>query len=404
VLARVYDAAVEQRDDADVAYVIREWVDGTPLPEVLERDGAYAPGAAVALATALLEGLAVAHAAGWRTAASTRATSCSTGRAPCGSPTSPSPQPCPTGAWPPSAPGTRAGRGRRPGRRRRALRPAHRPLAGRRDAAAVAGVPGAPALRDRPTARGRLVSPRQVRARVPTALDAAVMRALDPAGRAAPPELRSADGLLDVLEGVVRADRPARASSVRRSAGRGRLAVRLRRHAGTLCVAVLLTVVGIAAYAAGREVGTVEAPPGQAAPTAPAGGDVAGPSTAPVDLARVAVRDFDPEGDGQERPGSVANAHDGDPSTAWETERYDSAGFGGLKDGVGLLLDLGAPTAVRRVEVALTRAGVSAELRAADEPLPDADAYRVLARAGPTATGSRSRRPRARPSGTCSSG
>ena len=31
VLARVYDAAVEQRADADVAYVIREWVDGTPL-------------------------------------------------------------------------------------------------------------------------------------------------------------------------------------------------------------------------------------------------------------------------------------------------------------------------------------------------------------------------------------
>jgi hypothetical protein len=93
------------------------------------------------------------------------------------------------------------------------------------------------------------------------------------------------------------------------------------------------------------------------------------------------VRDFDPDGDGRERPGEVANAHDGDPSTAWETERYDSAGFGGLKDGVGLLLDLGAPTAVRRVEVALTRAGVSAELRAADEPLPDADAYRVLARA-----------------------
>lgn len=64
VLARVYDAAVEQRDDADVAYVIREWVDGTPLPEVLARDGAYDPGTAVALATALLEGLAVPHAAG----------------------------------------------------------------------------------------------------------------------------------------------------------------------------------------------------------------------------------------------------------------------------------------------------------------------------------------------------
>jgi hypothetical protein len=75
----------------------------------------------------------------------------------------------------------------------------------------------------------------------------------------------------------------------------------------------------------------------------------------------------------------VANAHDGDPSTAWETERYDSAAFGGLKEGVGLLVDLGAPTAVGRVEVALTRPGVTAELRTAPQPAPDAASYRVLA-------------------------
>jgi hypothetical protein len=86
----------------------------------------------------------------------------------------------------------------------------------------------------------------------------------------------------------------------------------------------------------------------------------------------VSVRDFDPDGDGRERPGRSPTPTTATPSTAWETERYDSADFGGLKDGVGLLVDLGAPTAVRRVELALPRAGVSAELRAADEPLPDA--------------------------------
>jgi hypothetical protein len=200
-------------------------------------------------------------------------------------------------------------------------------------------------------------------------------------GRRRPPELGTAEALLDVLEGVGRADRPARSGS-RRTARPRRTSSALRRHLGTLCLLVLLTGVGVAAYAAGRSLGTLAAPdgpaarPGTAVPaTAPDPG-----ASSPVDLSGVRVRDFDPAGDGRERPGEVANAHDGDPSTAWETERYDSVDFGGLKPGVGLLVDLGARTDVRRVELGLTRAGVSAELRAADEPLPDVTAYRVLAR------------------------
>ncbi len=384
VLARVYDAAVEQRaeDGAVVAYVIREWVDGTPLPEVLERNGAYGPGAAVALTTALLEGLAVAHGAGLahgrvhpgnvlldRTGA-LRLTDLAVAAA------------LPDGR-------VAAERADDPG-------PAEADI---RDAAAVlyalltarwpdaatpqpsAGVPSAPALRARPKARGRLISPRQVRAGVPTALDTAVVRALDPAGRAQAPALRTAEALLDVLEGAVGTDRPARPPSSRRIAAPGRLAVGLRRHVGVVCVAALLTGVGVAAYAAGRSLGTLQAPTDQAAPSSPTASAAAGRVAVPVDLTGVSVRDFDPDGDGQERPGSVANAHDGDPTTAWETERYDSADFGGLKDGVGLLVDLGAPTDVRRVELGLTRPGVTAELRAADEPATDASSFPVLARA-----------------------
>ena len=377
VLARVYDAAVEARAGADVAYVIREWVDGTPLPEVLERDGAYGPVAAVALATALLEGLAVPHAAG-----------VAHGR-----------------VHPGNVVLDRSGALRLTDLAVAAALPDGRVAAGRtddpgpvegdvRDAAAVlyalltarwpdaatpqpsAGVRGAPALREGPRARGQLVSPRQVRAGVPSALDAAVVRVLDPAGRTGAPQLRTAEALLDLLDGVVRADRPARSPSSRRTARSSRPSA-LRRHAGLLCVAALLTVVGLGAYAAGRSVGTLQAPPGQRAADGPAAAP-AGPSAAPFDLSGAGVRDFDPDGDGRERPGSVANAHDGDPSTAWETERYDSAGFGGLKEGVGLLVDLGAPTAVGRVELALTRPGVTAELRAAPQPAPVAGAYRVL--------------------------
>ena len=37
----------------------------------------------------------------------------------------------------------------------------------------------------------------------------------------------------------------------------------------------------------------------------------------------------------------MQNATDGRPSTSWETERYHSATFGNLKDGVGLVVDAG---------------------------------------------------------------
>ena len=52
---------------------------------------------------------------------------------------------------------------------------------------------------------------------------------------------------------------------------------------------------------------------------------------------------FDPEGDGEpENDSDVPLAFDGDPSTAWSTLEYrGSPDFGNLKDGVGLLLDLG---------------------------------------------------------------
>jgi hypothetical protein len=79
------------------------------------------------------------------------------------------------------------------------------------------------------------------------------------------------------------------------------------------------------------------------------------------------ISDFDPEGDGEENPDSVGFAVDHDPSTSWTTDRYqNSSHFGGLKDGVGLLLDLGHPVEVRSAELALTAAGAGVELRAGD--------------------------------------
>ena len=79
------------------------------------------------------------------------------------------------------------------------------------------------------------------------------------------------------------------------------------------------------------------------------------------------VRDFDPEGtDGQENTDQVPNAIDGVPATAWTTSRYKTATFGGLKTGVGLLLDLGKPTDLHTVQVGFTAAGAKVELRVSD--------------------------------------
>jgi serine/threonine-protein kinase len=63
--------------------------------------------------------------------------------------------------------------------------------------------------------------------------------------------------------------------------------------------------------------------------------------------------DYDPApGDGQENRALTPMALDGDRSTAWETERYDSTPvFGNIKDGVGLYLDAGRAVVAKAIRV-----------------------------------------------------
>lgn len=85
-----------------------------------------------------------------------------------------------------------------------------------------------------------------------------------------------------------------------------------------------------------------------ASPTATATG-------APLqEVAIVQAQPWDPQGDGQEGNASAPRAFDKDPSTAWRSQTYQSAAFGGFpKSGIGLVLDLGQQTAVRQVSVTL---------------------------------------------------
>lgn len=77
------------------------------------------------------------------------------------------------------------------------------------------------------------------------------------------------------------------------------------------------------------------------------------------------VSGFDPEGDGEENEDAAGFAVDHDPSTTWTTDLYQhNSHFGGLKSGVGLLIDLGRVAPVRRADVLLSAAGADVELRA----------------------------------------
>jgi hypothetical protein len=134
----------------------------------------------------------------------------------------------------------------------------------------------------------------------------------------------------------------------------------------------LLAAIGVAGWVLGLHVGKV---PGSGKPAGSAAAKTksAAPSTAPSSTAPQsldltgAVTAFDPDGDGQEDPASVGNATDGDPSTGWQTELYYTGGtFTGKKTGVGLLVDLGSPKAIREVDLALSGQGnTTVELRAA---------------------------------------
>ena len=81
-------------------------------------------------------------------------------------------------------------------------------------------------------------------------------------------------------------------------------------------------------------------------------------------VAIVGAHDFDPLGDGSEKPQGIKNAYDGDPSSFWNTDGYYSADFGRLKEGVGLVLDLGKAQQIGSVDVSFL-GDTSVELRTA---------------------------------------
>ena len=386
-LARVYDAAIEERPaergsrTVDVAYVISEWVEGRTLAEVLLSDGPLEPVDAVRLAHAAADALAAAQDGGVghgrvhpgnlmvSPAGRLTVTDAAVAAAVHGSP------------LPSLAPGEPLG-GPEIARDTRDLAAVlYAMLTARWPAGATpqpgAGLPAAPA-----PSGSTMYAPRQLRAGVPRTLDAVVLRALEPArepGRAPISTPRQLAQALDQAGDLGAAAAPT-TPSVRR-----RRPARLVRWLPKLIALGVIIAVGITSYGIGRKVGELPRKDGaldaltQPSPSPGASGR----PVSRIDLSAkpVVVRDFDPEGrDGSEQPGTVPNAYDSDPTTAWLTDGYGSASFGGLKKGVGLLVDLGAPTQVASVQVGLLTPGAAVELRSSDAPAESADDFTTVDR------------------------
>lgn len=101
------------------------------------------------------------------------------------------------------------------------------------------------------------------------------------------------------------------------------------------------------------------------------GGRGGGDGATPLEVA--GATDLDPLGnDGEEHPDEVPLAHDGDPGTAWQTSRYNSADLGGLKDGVGIAFELADGPPVGEVRIDVATPGIAYELYALDDP-PEGD-------------------------------
>jgi hypothetical protein len=127
---------------------------------------------------------------------------------------------------------------------------------------------------------------------------------------------------------------------------------------------VLLVFAVIVAFNLGRD----SEQPDTAANGDPSAGQSGNQDPRPVQIA--GVSDFDPQGDApqEENPQLVDLAVDGDPSTAWQTLTYQgNPQLGLLKDGVGLVVDLGKPVEVSSVNLTLIGRPTSLEILAADE-------------------------------------
>jgi serine/threonine protein kinase len=232
-------------------------------------------------------------------------------------------------------------------------------LTGRWPDGAVDGVGAAPVV------GGHTPPPSRLVADIPQPLDdlcsRSVLTIAQPRGRNAPTSAAQTrevlGGTLTDLTGARRPYPPA--DSTRRTPLVARIAI---------AAVVLALVVGVA-WTGWRILGSNDQ---VAAPAEPTPSTVAEPSEEPTNEPPKSVTyrivdgsDFDPLGNGEENPGRVPFAYDGDKNTAWRTVTYYNKSLD--KPGVGLLVDLGAPRSIGRVTLNLVGNGTDLQVLTSNE-------------------------------------
>jgi eukaryotic-like serine/threonine-protein kinase len=129
-----------------------------------------------------------------------------------------------------------------------------------------------------------------------------------------------------------------------------------------LAVRSLASIGGDGEQAAGGSTATVTESPTTATTSGPAPTS-APPAAEPPAIAGVST--LDPQGDDGENDETAPAAVDADPASAWESSTYKTADFGGLKDGVGLVVQLAKPALVSTVTVTANGSGGAFEVRTA---------------------------------------
>jgi hypothetical protein len=371
----VYDAI----DEGSRAYVVREWVEGHALRDVV-LEAPLDPHRAIAVARAVADALSAVHATGvchgnvhpgtvllsvdgrvvlGDARANDQATAEGDVRAVgailyCAL----------TGYWPPG------------------MSPARR-----------AALPQAPHLED-----GTLPPPGQFQGGVPEQLDALTMQLLDPSALAP----SAAELALELAR--LGFHEPAYHPAAAYSEGHyhpaddvGPLGFAGAAHAGpvetrpassnrmVVVVAGLLAVV-LAVLLAAAGWSTFFGSPGTTPSTASGDGSQQGGNPdagepQPIRLTADMVRMVDPpKGDRTEGEG-IANAVDGRDGTGWPTQEYTSPQFGNLKPGMGVLIDLGKSQKISAVHLKLSPPGARVGIRYGDQDYGDSsDGDKQIAR------------------------